>query len=561
MGKLKFIFVSFLIIPFFIYAQNNIPFSQLKYHGFSNFKDPTSQVGLENIFDGKGFRIGLSVNSIEFLENLAKFTFHSPTKDPIEKFSLFGTLPSPPNRNGVLQNKKVHYPDDLSSSVFNYKGSVFKNRNCFLCHAGVVNGIVTAGLPHSHGDQSTFSAGLRKVLGLEGVLLAQMKTKSLFKSKNAELERNELLYYLNDMKNETAYVLSLAQTRGDNMGPYVVWKKLSRLKDPAKTGLLTYGFGEKSPEDFLFERKELPNVDPHPWWNRKYKNTSYVYGEPAKNTAAHFALNFTKPVPYANEYREKHVKNIGQILNFAYNTTSPLYPRKLDSKMVQIGMELFHGKKNPQSNKMLTCFKCHGTYLKSSNFERPGDWTVLYPNQGVKNVGTDPEYIKVLQTFKILQEKGLALKTFWKNSPELAADIHIPQALGYIAPPLDGIWASAPYFHNGSVPTIYHVLNSKARPTVWARENSNPFTYNFEEVGLTYTNVAMSRSEYLKKQSMYSKKPLEKDAIFFRSIYDSRGYGRSNQGHYFGDSLNDEERFEIIEFLKSLSGPNMKSSN
>jgi len=24
---------------------------------------------------------------------------------------------------------------------------------------------------------------------------------------------------------------------------------------------------------------------------------------------------------------------------------------------------------------------------------------------------------------------------------------------GYVAPPLDGVWASAPYFHNGSVPT------------------------------------------------------------------------------------------------------------
>ena len=28
-----------------------------------------------------------------------------------------------------------------------------------------------------------------------------------------------------------------------------------------------------------------------------------------------------------------------------------------------------------------------------------------------------------------------------------------------VAPPLDGIWATAPYFHNGSVPTVYDVLS------------------------------------------------------------------------------------------------------
>jgi len=40
---------------------------------------------------------------------------------------------------------------------------------------------------------------------------------------------------------------------------------------------------------------------------------------------------------------------------------------------------------------------------------------------------------------------------------------------GYQAPPLDGIWATANYFHNASVPTVYHVLNSEARPKVFTR--------------------------------------------------------------------------------------------
>ena len=35
----------------------------------------------------------------------------------------------------------------------------------------------------------------------------------------------------------------------------------------------------------------------------------------------------------------------------------------------------------------------------------------------------------------------------------------------YIAPPLDGIWATAPYLHNGSVPTLAALLDSSKRPT------------------------------------------------------------------------------------------------
>src|SRR5581483_12190752 len=45
----------------------------------------------------------------------------------------------------------------------------------------------------------------------------------------------------------------------------------------------------------------------------------------------------------------------------------------------------------------------------------------------------------------------------------------IAETDGYQAPPLDGIWATAPYFHNGSVPTLYHVLDSKSRPTLFTR--------------------------------------------------------------------------------------------
>jgi hypothetical protein len=52
---------------------------------------------------------------------------------------------------------------------------------------------------------------------------------------------------------------------------------------------------------------------------------------------------------------------------------------------------------------------------------------------------------------------------------------------GYIAPPLDGIWATAPYLHNGSVPDLATLLKSSSRPTYWLR--------SFDDGDYDLTNV------------------------------------------------------------------------
>src|SRR5581483_6462255 len=57
---------------------------------------------------------------------------------------------------------------------------------------------------------------------------------------------------------------------------------------------------------------------------------------------------------------------------------------------------------------------------------------------------------------------------------------------GYVAPPLDGIWATAPYLHNGSVPTLAALLDSSKRPQFWSRSfDSND--YDQTNVGWNFT--------------------------------------------------------------------------
>ena len=107
---------------------------------------------------------------------------------------------------------------------------------------------------------------------------------------------------------------------------------------------------------------------------------------------------------------------------------------------------------------------------------------------------------------------------------------------GYTAQVLDGIWARSPYFHNGSVPTLYHMLVPKERPKKFWRGN---LEFDPKKVGYTY------------------KKPERK---YGTAIYDTAVNGRSNAGHediktFFGGidfSKEVKKREDLLEYLKTL---------
>jgi hypothetical protein len=111
---------------------------------------------------------------------------------------------------------------------------------------------------------------------------------------------------------------------------------------------------------------------------------------------------------------------------------------------------------------------------------------------------------------------------------------------GYQAPPLDGVWATAPYFHNGSVPTVYHVLNSKERPKVFTRSfRTGEEDYDRIRVGCRITVLDRSPDASV-------------PAIERRKVYDTTRPSQGNGGHPFGDRLIEEERRAVIEYLKTL---------
>jgi hypothetical protein len=170
-----------------------------------------------------------------------------------------------------------------------------------------------------------------------------------------------------------------------------------------------------------------------------------------------------------------------------------------------------------------TCAKCHGTY---------GDDGV-YPNQLVPlaDVGTDATLVQGDHQFQSRYVDWFA-QSFWGQTSRME-----PQ-LGYVAPPLDGIWATAPYLHNGSVPTLEALLDSSKRPQYWTRSFSST-DYDQSAVGWKFTALAHGQAG-------------ESSPSARVRIYDTTLLGYGNGGHRFGDDLDAGERRALLEYLKTL---------
>lgn len=107
--------------------------------------------------------------------------------------------------------------------------------------------------------------------------------------------------------------------------------------------------------------------------------------------------------------------------------------------------------------------------------------------------------------------------------------------LAYLARPHVGVWALAPYLHNGSVPTLYQLLSPREeRDTVFSVGNTE-----FDPVNVGYVST--------KAEGTFQ----------FRTDQP----GNSNAGHEFRDgpighgvigrALSEQERRDLVEFLKT----------
>jgi hypothetical protein len=100
----------------------------------------------------------------------------------------------------------------------------------------------------------------------------------------------------------------------------------------------------------------------------------------------------------------------------------------------------------------------------------------------------------------------------------------------YVNVALDGLWLRAPYLHHGAVPTLWDLLQpAAARPRKFYRG------YNlFDPVKVGWVSEIDSP-----------------DAAASGFLYDTGALGNCNSGHEYGTNLTPDQKYQLIEFLKT----------
>jgi len=196
----------------------------------------------------------------------------------------------------------------------------------------------------------------------------------------------------------------------------------------------------------------------------------------------------------------------------------PRYPYAIDAALAGQGRALFNSRE-------IGCAGCHGVYDGHGHVDWPGEHV---------DVGTDASRLAVVS--------APFIEAF--NHSPLAAEGALKHSRGYAATPLTGVWANYPYLHNGSVPTLYHLLGPVSeRPAIF--EVLAARTLDRDRVG-----QPLARDPNLVG--------LDQDVLLRRYGNDRNWFntarpGSSNAGHDLWSKIKtDANRRALIEYLKTL---------
>jgi hypothetical protein len=268
---------------------------------------------------------------------------------------------------------------------------------------------------------------------------------------------------------------------------------------------------------------------------------------------------------------------------------APRWPEEIlgpiDRKLAAKGLELYDN----------LCAGCHLPPVGTREFWDSKSW--LVPNKfgqsylhvkpiEIEKIGTDPAQAEDMKNRKVTvppnlgidsNEFGPALGELVEKSVNLWYDTQNPPVpeperaamngyranglqtlLAYKVRPLDGVWATPPFLHNGSVPNIYALLSPVAeRPSTFYLGRRE-----FDPVCMGYQLTAKAApADNLDLRCLGDKADLHAGELAGGFELDTTIRGNHNTGHEFNDGpkkpgiigrkLTPEERRALIEFLKT----------
>ncbi len=403
----------------------------------------------------------------------------------------------PERERNVLDRQGVNATIPFDFTVVNSDhGLPIVVANCLQCHADTLDGQFIMGLGNARVD---FTRDYGVVASVTDAAIALRYGRNSPQRKDYQRFRDTMLAVAPYIKTEV---------RGANPADKLAFL-LASHRDPAT---LQWTDHARIPESL--RTSTIPSDVPA-WWLLKKKHAMFYNasgrGDFARTMMASSLVTLTDTTEAAAIDRQ-----FVDVYAYLRTIEAPVYPRAIDAALASQGQLIFE--KN--------CASCHGTYGQEPT----------YPNRVIPLdvIGTDPALAH--STASVYPEYVQAYNDSWFASGPHGSRLE-PQ-LGYIAPPLDGVWATAPYLHNGSVPTLAALLESTTRPNAWRRDNAS---YDYKNVGLKFTVV----------------ETMDESGSTGKPARDTRTYrthvpGYRNTGHQFGDPLSTTDRLAVIEYLKSL---------
>ena len=225
-------------------------------------------------------------------------------------------------------------------------------------------------------------------------------------------------------------------------------------------------------------------------------------------------------VPVVGVPLEEAPRNVGamnDVMHFVREYRPPPFPGPIDARLARDGAEVY------ASN----CATCHGSVVEvDGRLELSSFPNRLIPVSWIGSDGT-----------RAADADSALVRALRHGYPSLAT---IDSTGAYVAPPLSGIWATAPYLHNGSVPTLWHLLHPANRPS---RFYVGGHRLDFDRVGIAGEVGDDGTMRYAEAYRPWSTPRL----------YDTSERGRSNAGHeqqFAG--LSETQKRALLEYLKRL---------
>jgi hypothetical protein len=435
-------------------------------------------------------------------------------------------------------------------------GMEFVGLNCAVCHTATVRGsarespeqaVIQLGMPAHQLDllayfKFLFDCTVDGRFTVDNVMAAMDAQQKL-----GPIERLLYSIAIPRVRQETLRLRALGQFMVDHPSGS------GRIDTFTPYKTMTFGFADTS--GFAVGNADFPSL-----WNQRIREGMLSHWD--GNNSSVFERNISAAMGAGATPVSLDMPRMLRIREWIQDVPPPPYPTswKLNSSLVTRGEAVYREQQ---------CVDCHG--LKEEQFRNHRVGTV----EPIDKVKTDPERLNSYTIELEYNQYTLGTGQYWKFH-------EFRKTNGYANHPLDGVWALAPYLHNGSVPSLRELLDPPctekeleqvgypSRPKDW-----NQFSPDARERWACQTRDRLT-DDQIKSIVAKARGIGRRPPVFFRGydVYDQdragfvadvgaeagRSFtkfdvnvrGNGHGGHDWGTNLPAADKDALVEYMKTF---------